>query len=132
MTTRPTLHLIDGSGYIFRAYYAVRPLSTRAGVPTNAVVGFAKMLGKLLREAQPQLLGIAFDPPEKNFRHAIYSEYKATRQKQPEDLAPQFPLIHQLVDALQIPRIMQPGYEADDVLGGLARQGVEAALTLCW
>ena len=126
MTTRPKLYLIDGSGYIFRAYYAVRPLSTRAGVPTNAVVGFAKMLGKLLREAQPKLLGIAFDPPEKNFRHAIYSDYKANREAPPEDLAPQFPLIHALVESLQIPLLIKPGFEADDVLGSLARQGVAA------
>ncbi len=126
MTTRPKLYLIDGSGYIFRAYYAVRPLSTRAGVPTNAVVGFAKMLGKLLREAQPSLLGIAFDPPEKNFRHGIYSDYKANREAPPEDLAPQFPLIHALVEALQIPLLIKPGFEADDVLGSLARQAVDA------
>jgi DNA polymerase-1 len=80
---RPILHLIDGSGYIFRAYYAVRPLSTRAGVPTNAVLGFARMLLKLLRERTPHHLGIAFDTSKKNFRHAIYAQYKANREAPP-------------------------------------------------
>src|SRR3954466_3525853 len=97
MATRPTIHLIDGSGYIFRAFYAIRPLSTRAGVPTNAVVGFCKMLGRLLREEKPSLLGIAFDTHERNFRHDIYGQYKANRELPPEDLAPQFGLIHELV-----------------------------------
>ncbi|HET6347360.1 MAG TPA: DNA polymerase I [Myxococcota bacterium] len=124
MSKRPTLHLIDGSGYIFRAYYAVRPLSTRTGVPTNAVVGFAKMLQKLLREEQPTELGIAFDPSAKNFRHELYGQYKANRESPPEDLGPQFPLIHKLVEAMDIPILQVPGYEADDVLATLARKAI--------
>lgn len=121
---RPTLYLIDGSGYIFRAYYAVRPLSTRAGVPTNAVLGFAKMLNRLIKERRPDHLGIAFDSKEKTFRHALYADYKANREAPPEDLVPQFPLIHELVEAMTIPRLQAPGYEADDILATLARQAV--------
>lgn len=122
---RPTLYLIDGSGYIFRAYYAVRPLSTSTGTPTNAVTGFAKMLLKLVREHAPGLLGIAFDPPGKSHRHSIYADYKANREAPPEDLVPQFPLIHELVECMDIPVLVHDGYEADDILATLARQGVE-------
>lgn len=121
---RPTLHLIDGSGYIFRAYYAIRPLTTRAGVPTHAVVGFAKMLNKLLREMHPKALGIAFDTKDKTFRHHMYAEYKGNRQLPPEDLIPQFALIHELVEALNIPLLKISGYEADDLLATLAKKAV--------
>src|SRR5262245_47056515 len=107
-TTRPPVFLIDGSGYIFRAYYAIRPLSTRDGTPTNAVLGFARMLIKLVREQRPEYLGIAFDP-QKNFRKEIFSGYKATREAPPEDLTPQFPLIHELVAAMDIPTLLVQG-----------------------
>jgi DNA polymerase-1 len=123
---RPVLHLIDGSGYIFRAYYAVPPLSTRDGTPTNAVVGFAKMLNKLLKADRPGALGMAFDTGEDNFRHAIYPEYKANRDAPPEDLAPQFGLIHELVEAMDIPILQRVGFEADDILATLTHKAVAA------
>src|SRR5437762_10382569 len=91
-----TVYLIDGSGYIFRAYFAVRSLSSRKGVPTNAVFGFTNMLIKLLREHKPAFLAIAFDRKEPTFRHEMYSEYKAHRPPPPADLVPQFDLIHQV------------------------------------
>lgn len=116
----PTLHIIDGSGYIFRAFYAIRPLSTRDGTPTNAVIGFARMLGKLLRETQPQMLGIAFDPKGKTFRHERFAAYKENREATPEELVPQFGLIRELVTAMDIPILEVPGYEADDVLATIA------------
>ncbi|MEO1173566.1 MAG: 5'-3' exonuclease H3TH domain-containing protein, partial [Myxococcota bacterium] len=116
------LHLIDGSGYIFRAFYGIRALSSRDGTPTNAVVGFARMLVKLLRERRPELLAIAFDTRAKNFRHAIFEDYKANRDAPPEDLAVQIPLIHELVDALDIPCLMVEGYEADDVIATLCQK----------
>ncbi len=122
---REKLYLVDGSGYIFRAYYAIRPLSTRTGVPTNAVIGFAKMLGKLIKDEHPHLLGIAFDTSKRTFRHEMYGEYKANREERPEDLAPQFPLIHELVGAMDIPLLEAQGYEADDVIATLTRQGVD-------
>ncbi|MEZ0312824.1 MAG: DNA polymerase I [Myxococcota bacterium] len=119
-----TLYLVDGSGYIYRAFYAIRSLTNRQGVPTNAVFGFARMLIKLLREKKPHLLGIAFDTDTDNFRHEIYSEYKATRDEKPEDLAPQFPLIHELVSCMEIPLLAHTRYEADDIIATLAHQGV--------
>ena len=120
---RPRLHLIDGSGYIFRAYYGIRSLTTSDGTPTNAVVGFARMIGKLLRTEKPEYLGIAFDGPEKTFRHKLYSEYKANRDAPPEDLIPQFALIREFVEALGIPVLATPGFEADDVIATLAKRG---------
>ncbi|RYF03372.1 MAG: DNA polymerase I, partial [Deltaproteobacteria bacterium] len=123
---RPVLHLIDGSGYIFRAYHALRGMWMRDGTPTHAVVGFAKMLNKLLRADKPTALGMAFDTGNKNFRHAIYPEYKANREAPPEDLTPQFPLIYALVEAMGIPILQLDGYEADDILATLARKAVAA------
>ena len=123
---RPRLHLIDGSGYIFRAYYAVRPLQSRKGVPTNALIGFCRMLLRLLREAAPTHLGIAFDTGEPTFRHLMYDQYKAHRDAPPEDLVPQFALIHSLVEAMNIPMLKVIGYEADDLLATLTHQAVAA------
>ncbi|MEE8408221.1 MAG: DNA polymerase I, partial [Myxococcota bacterium] len=125
MAGRRTLHLVDGSGYIFRAYYAIRPLSTSSGLPTNAVLGFARMVGRLVKDEKPELLGIVFDTPEKNFRHEIFADYKANREAPPEDLIPQFDLIRELVDAMDVPVLSEPGYEADDVIATLARQATE-------
>ena len=118
--------LVDGSGYIFRAYFGIRPLTSKKGVPTNAVYGFATMLMKLIKEQKPKYLAIAFDTKEKTFRHELYDQYKANRPPAPDDLVPQFPLIHQLVDALQIPRLVIPGFEADDLLGTMAKKATDA------
>ena len=117
-----TVYLIDGSGYIFRAYFAVRALSSRKGVPTNAVFGFTNMLIKLLREHRPSFLAIAFDRKEPTFRHAMYSEYKAHRPPPPADLVPQFDLIHQVVQAFNIKILSKAGYEADDLIGTMAER----------
>jgi DNA polymerase I len=119
--SKQTLFLIDGSGYIFRAFFGVRRLTNAEGMPTNAIFGFTKMLLKLIREEQPTHLAIAFDPPGKNFRHEMYPDYKANRPPAPEDLVPQFPWIHKVVDAFQIPRLIHQGVEADDILGTIAR-----------
>jgi DNA polymerase-1 len=115
-----TVYLVDGSGYIFRAYYALRRLSTSTGVPTNAVFNFATMLLRILKEHDPKYLGIAFDVGGKTFRHELYSEYKAHRSAPPEDLPPQIPLIHRLVDTFRIPKLLVKGVEADDVLATMA------------
>jgi DNA polymerase-1 len=115
-----TVFLIDGSGYIFRAYYALRRLSTSTGVPTNAVFNFATMLLRILKEHDPKYLGIAFDLGGKTFRHEMYGEYKAHRSAPPEDLPPQIPLIHRLVDTFRIPKLLVKGVEADDVLATMA------------
>jgi len=121
MTTQNKVFLIDGSGYIFRAYYGIRPLSTSTGVPTNAVIGFARMLGKLLRNENPSHIAIAFDAKEKTFRHQIYDLYKANRDAPPEDLVPQFDLIQRLVQAMGITMVKIPGYEADDIIATMAK-----------
>ncbi len=114
--------LIDGSGYIFRAYFALRRLSTSKGQPVNAVFNFATMLLRILKEHDPKRIAIAFDVGGKNFRHAIYEPYKANRSAPPEDLPPQIPLIHRLVDTFRIPKLLVAGVEADDVLATAAER----------
>jgi DNA polymerase-1 len=121
-----TVYLIDGSGYIFRAYFAVRSLHSKKGVPTNAVFGFTTMLIKLIREHKPNYLAIAFDRKEPTFRHKIYPAYKANRPEPPADLVGQFALIHSVVDAFRIPRLDAPGFEADDLIGTMAKKASSA------
>ena len=113
--------LVDGSGYIFRAYHAIRfEPRTPEGVHVNAVYGFCAMLWKLLKEMKPEdkptHLAVVFDKSEKTFRTEMYKEYKAHRPPPPEDLIPQFPLIRDAVRAFEIPCIELAGYEADDLI----------------
>lgn len=117
-----TIYLIDGSGYIFRAFFAIRSLHSRAGVPTNAVFGFTNMLMKLLKEHKPKYLAIAFDRKEPTFRHKLYQDYKANRPEPPEDLVPQFALIHRLVEAFNIKLLSMSGFEADDLIGTMTKR----------
>ncbi|HEY4220905.1 MAG TPA: 5'-3' exonuclease H3TH domain-containing protein, partial [Myxococcota bacterium] len=116
-----TVYIVDGQGYIFRAYYAMRRLSTSKGQATNAVFGFTTMLLKILKGIEPDQIAICFDPGGKNFRHEIYSAYKGTRSAPPEDLPAQLPLIHRLVEAMQIKKVIVPGFEADDVIATLRK-----------
>jgi len=118
----PSLWLVDGSHTIFRAYHALPHLSTRQGVPTNAVLGFTNMLLRAIREGSPTHLAVAFDEEAKATRSEIYPGYKATRGAPPEDLTPQFPLVRKVLEALRIPAVGFPGYEADDVIATLARR----------
>ncbi len=118
-----SFYIIDGSAYIFRGYYAIRDLSTASGLPTNAVYGFIKMLLKIIAENAPDYLAIAFDTKGPTFRHEVYPEYKAHRPEMPDDLAVQIPYIHQAVSALGIVSILKEGYEADDLIGTLAKSG---------
>ena len=125
------LYLIDGSSYIFRAYYGVRAdLSTSDGFPTNAVYGFANMLLKFLREYEPRYLGMVFDSKGEVFRNEIYPEYKANRDQAPESLQLQFPKIFELVRAFSIPMLAMEGYEADDIIGTIAKaqEGLKVVL----
>ena len=125
------LYLIDGSSYIFRAYYGIRAdLSTSEGFPTNAVYGFANMLLKFLREYEPRYLGIVFDSKGEVFRNEIYPEYKANRDEAPEDLKVQFPKIFELVQAFSIPMLAMEGYEADDIMGTIAKAQEESKVVL--
>nr|WP_320049852.1 DNA polymerase I [uncultured Desulfuromonas sp.] len=122
MSSTPRLFLIDGSSYIYRAYYAIRHLSTSQGVACNAVFGFTKMLLKVVRDHNPDQLAVVFDAKGPTFRKDLYPEYKANRSKMPEDLVPQIPLIKQVVAAFNIPSLEQEGFEADDIIATLARQ----------
>src|SRR3954453_1703451 len=117
----PSLWLVDGSHAIFRAYHALPHLSTRQGVPTNAVYGFTTMLLRAIREGSPTHLAVAFDEEAKAKRSEIFQGYKATRGAPPEDLMPQFPLVRQVLEAMRVPAIGFSGYEADDVIATLAR-----------
>jgi DNA polymerase-1 len=120
----PRLYLIDGSAYFYRAFFAVRGLSTAQGLPTNAVFGFTNMLVKVLKAHDPEAVAIVFDAPGPTFRDEIYKEYKATREAMPEDLARQLPYVKRMPDALNIAAVEIPGVEADDVLCTLARKAV--------
>jgi DNA polymerase-1 len=120
----PTLHLVDGSGYIFRAYHALPPLSTSKGVPTGAVRGVASMLLRDLREQKPTHLAFCMDLDAKAKRREIYPEYKANRPPPPEDLPIQFTLIRDVVQALNLPLLEVAGFEADDIIATLARDAV--------
>jgi DNA polymerase-1 len=117
---RPDLVLIDGSSYLYRAFFALPPLSTAAGQPTGAIHGVVSMLLKFLREYSPQQIGVVFDAPGRTFRDDLYAEYKAQRQPMPDDLRSQIEPLHQIVDALGLPLLRITGVEADDVIGTLA------------
>ncbi len=117
---RPTIYLVDGSGYIFRAFFALPHLTTSRGMPTNAVYGFTRMLVKLLKDARPSHIAVVFDSPKKGFRDDLFESYKATRAAAPNDLVVQIPLIHRMVEVFSIHGLVIDGYEADDVIATLA------------
>src|SRR5262245_30886289 len=122
------LYLVDVSSMFFRAFYAIPPLTAPDGLPTNALYGFTSMCIKLLRESKPDYLAFCYDRPEPSFRSEIYEDYKANRTEMPDDLKPQMPYIRQIVDVMGIPSLDKPGYEADDVIGTLAKKGAEEGL----
>ena len=122
MSDKPKqLYLIDGSSYIYRAYFAIRHLSNSKGMATNAIYGFTNMLMKIIRESKPDQLAIIFDSKGPTFRKEIYTEYKANRSAMPDDLVPQIPYIKRVVEAFNLPGIEQAGFEADDILATLAK-----------
>jgi DNA polymerase I len=118
----PTLYLIDGSAYIYRAYHAVRGLSNSSGLHTNATFGFTRMLIKLMADRSPAYVAMFFDAKGPTFRHERYAEYKANRPPMPDDLIQQLPWIRKITEAFNIPVFEMQGYEADDLIGTLARQ----------
>ncbi|MBI5098458.1 MAG: DNA polymerase I [Nitrospirae bacterium] len=118
----PTLYLIDGNSYLYRAFYAIRNLSSSDGFPTNAIFGFTNMIMKILREKNPDYFAIVFDSPETTKRHEAYEAYKAHRPGMPDDLKIQIPFIKEIVNAFKIMSIEKPGYEADDILGAIAKE----------
>ncbi|HEY6084583.1 MAG TPA: DNA polymerase I [Nitrospira sp.] len=124
--SRPSLYLIDGSAYIYRAFFALPPLNNSRGFQTNAIYGFTTILMKIVREHRPDCLAVAFDEKGPTLRHEEFKAYKAQRQPMPEGMQAQIPYIHRTVEAFAIPVIRQAGYEADDLIGTLARQAEQA------
>ncbi|MHB8056875.1 MAG: DNA polymerase I [Desulfuromonadaceae bacterium] len=120
MSSAETLYLVDGSSYIYRAYYAIRHLSSPTGFPTNAIYGFTQMLLKLLKDYNPQHVAVVFDAGRTTFRTEMYPDYKANRAAMPDDLRMQMEPIRDVVKAFNIPSLELQGYEADDIIGALA------------
>jgi DNA polymerase-1 len=130
MQPKPTLYLIDGSAYIHRAYHAIRGLSNSKGLPTNAVFGFTRILLKLIQDRSPVYAAMLFDAKGPTFRHDMYQDYKANRPPMPEDLAMQIPFIKEVTKGFNLPVIEKTGYEADDLIGTLARLAEAAGYTV--
>jgi len=114
-----TFFIIDGSSYIYRAFYAIRRLTNSRGMATQAVYGFVTMLLKVIRERKPEYICVVFDAPGPNFRHELSEAYKATRQVTPEELIPQIPYIKKAVQYFGVPQMELEGYEADDLIATL-------------
>lgn len=116
-----TVYLIDGNSYAYRAYYAIRGLTTSKGFPTNAIYGFINMLLKIIREKKPDGIAVSFDSPLPTERHRIFEEYKAHRPETPRELVEQMPYIRKIIAAFNIKIFEVPGYEADDLIGTVAK-----------
>ncbi|MDD3626962.1 MAG: DNA polymerase I, partial [bacterium] len=119
---RKTLYLIDAYSIIYKAFFAIKKLSTRNGLPTNAVYGFMRSVMKVVKEKSPDYLVVAFDSKEPSFRKEIYTEYKANRPEMPDDLQKQIPYIQKMIDYFAIDSLAQPGLEADDLIGVLSHR----------
>ena len=116
------LFLIDGSSYIYRAFFAIPPLTNSKGLPTNAVYGYTSMLIKIIKDHRPDYLAVAFDAKGPTFRHEAYKDYKANRPTMPDELQPQIPYIHKVTEGFNLPVLSMQGVEADDIIGTIARQ----------
>lgn len=130
MMSSPTkrLYLVDGMSQFYRAYYAIRGLANSQGQPTNAIFGFTMILRRLISVEQPDYLGVAFDSPEPTFRRDQFEKYKAHRAPMPDDLVAQLPLVDRVCEVLRVPLIRLPKYEADDIIGTLARKAEAAGI----
>jgi 5'-3' exonuclease len=127
MANAPRLILVDGSSSLYRAFFALPPLSNSKGTPTHAILGFTTMFLKLLREEEPDAVAVAFDGPGPTTRHLEFAEYKAQRPEMPEAMAQQIPYVHRVLAAMRVPVLMMPAEEADDILGSMAiRAAAEA------
>lgn len=125
MAEKDTLVLIDGNAILHRAYHALPPLTTRTGEMVNAVYGFATMLLRILNDLQPKRIAVSFDTSKSVFRHQEFIGYKANRKEMDQELVSQIQKVHDLVKAFNIPIYTVDGYEADDVIGSIAKQAVE-------
>ncbi|HAK89146.1 MAG TPA: hypothetical protein DHV16_08940 [Nitrospiraceae bacterium] len=124
------LYLIDGNSYFYRAFHAIRGLTNSKGFPTNAIYGFTNMIMKIIREKKPDAVAIAFDSPHPTERHRIYEEYKAQRPETPNDLILQIPYIKEIINAFNISSFEMPGYEADDIIGTIAKKAASQGVTV--
>lgn len=124
MANGPRLILVDGSSSLYRAFFALPPLSNSAGLPTHAILGFTTMLLKLLREEEPEAVAVGLDGPGPTVRHLEFAAYKAQRPEMPEDLARQIPHVQRVLEAMRVPVLMMPAEEADDILGSVAVRAV--------
>jgi DNA polymerase I len=122
METARRVYLIDGSAYIFRAFFALPRLTNAAGLPTHAIYGFTTMTLKFLRSHKPQYLAVALDAGRETFRNEIYQDYKGNRPAAPADLVPQFPYIRKMLEALNVPVLELEGFEADDIIATLVHK----------
>lgn len=122
----PKIVLVDGNAYIHRAYHALPPMTTTAGLPVNAVYGFTRLLLKVRRSEKPDCMAVCFDAGVATFRHEAYAQYKANRKKTDDDLKAQIPIAHEAARALGIPHFVMPGYEADDIIATLAKKAADA------
>src|SRR5271156_5936525 len=120
------LILVDGSGYLYRAFHALPPLTTSKGEPTGAVLGVLNMLNKMVKEEAPDRIAVVFDAPGRTFRDDLFDQYKAHRPPMPDDLRAQVQPLFDTVAAMGLPLLRVPGVEADDVIGTLAKQGADA------
>ncbi|MBW2557597.1 MAG: DNA polymerase I [Deltaproteobacteria bacterium] len=125
---KPMLFLIDGTNYIYRAFYAIRGLSNSKGFPTNAIYGFTNMLMKLCRDWGPDYIAVVFDARGPTFRHEAYDQYKANRRAMPDDLRPQIPHVKDIVRGFSMEVIEEQGVEADDIIGTLAKRSEQAGM----
>ena len=124
------LVLIDGHSIIHRAYYGVPDLTNAEGLHTNAIFGFLNIMFRILDEEKPDYLAVAFDLNVPTFRHEMYKEYKGTRKPMPEELAEQIPVMKEVLTAMKIPLLQKEGYEADDLLGTVAKKNAAAGLSV--
>ncbi len=129
---RPRIFLIDGSSYIFRAFFAVPPLSNARGLPTNAILGFTNMLLRLVKQHRSEYIAVLLDAGRETFRNQMFVAYKGHRPDTPADLVRQFPYFRKVLDALNWVFLEMPGYEADDIIATLCRElaGQECELTV--
>jgi DNA polymerase I len=125
MADSDALYVVDGSGFIFRAYHALPPLTTKSGLATGAVYGFTQMLIKLETEHRPSHLAVVFDAGSHSFRNEVFKEYKANRTEPPDDLKPQFGLVRKVVETFNIPVLEAVGFEADDLIATMVREARE-------
>jgi len=125
LSAMPKLILIDGHAILHRAYHALPPLTNKNGLQTNAVYGFMTMMLTVLERLNPEYLVVTFDLPQPTFRQQTYTQYQDKRPEMESNLADQIPLLHELLDVLRIPHFQVPGFEADDVIGTLAKQESE-------